>query len=93
MAYSLTAISIYRRRHFVSLNSKTTRTTSKSIILIGALWIVPILTSIIPVFLLTHLNILKIIQHESTNQCQISHTYVSTPEAIYIFYRLGKNYL
>jgi hypothetical protein len=90
MAYSLTAISIYRRRHFVNLNSQATRSTSRSFLLILALWFMPIVTSIFPAYLLTHLNILRITQHETTNECQISYTYGSTVVAIYMCYRLGR---
>ena len=93
MAYSLTAISIYRRRHFVNLNSATTRSNRQSFLLILALWIMPIITSILPAYLLTYLNVLRIAQHESTNECQISYTYGSTVVAIYMFYRLGENNL
>jgi hypothetical protein len=89
MAYSLTAISIYRRRHFVALNNQSTRSSSRSLLLIMALWIMPIITSIIPAYLLTYLNILRITQHETTNECRISYTYGSTVVAIYMFYRLG----
>jgi len=70
MAYSLTAISVYRRRHFVNLNNQATRSTSRSTLLIIALWIMPILTSIFPAYLLTRLKILRITQHETTNECQ-----------------------
>jgi len=85
MAYSLTAISIYRRRHFVNLNNRVTQTFKKSLIMISALWIMPIVTTILPAYLLVYFKILKI-----TNQCQISYTYQSNMEAIFIFYRLGK---
>src|SRR5205085_8638507 len=91
MAYSLTAISVYRRRHFINLNDQTIRSTSRSILLVIGLWTMPILTSIIPAYLLTHLNILRITQHETTNECQISYTYGSTVVAIYMCYRLGMN--
>lgn len=90
MAYSLTAISIYRRRHFVNLNNQSSRSSRRSLILILALWIMPIITSILPAYLLTYLEILRITQHESTNECQISYTYGSTVVAIYMCYRLGK---
>jgi hypothetical protein len=90
MAYSLAAISIYRRRHFVSLNNTIVKSTKRSLLTMIALWIMPIITSIIPAFLLVYFKILKIIQHETTNQCQISYTYKSNAEAIYVFYRLGK---
>ncbi|CAF2868991.1 unnamed protein product [Rotaria sp. Silwood2] len=90
MAYSLTAISIYRRRHFVNLNNQLAQSNKTNIMMIIALWIMPIITSIIPTFILAHFNILKITQHETTNQCQISYTYESNVEAVYIFYRLGK---
>jgi hypothetical protein len=90
MSYSLTAVSIYRRRHFVNLNNQLTQSNKRSIMMICALWIMPIITSIIPALLLVNLNILKITQHEETNQCQISYTYESNFEAIYVFYRLGK---
>ncbi|CAF3699646.1 unnamed protein product [Rotaria sp. Silwood1] len=93
MAYSLTAISIYRRRHFVNLNMQLTQSNKTYIIMMIALWIMPIITSVIPTFLLAHFNILKITQHEITNQCQISYTYKSNVEAIYIFYRLGNIFL
>lgn len=93
MAYSLTAISIYRRRHFVNLNSSTTRSPGRSFLLILFLWIMPILTSILPAYLLTRWNILRITQHETTNECQISYTYGSTVVAIYMCYRLGKKTL
>ncbi|CAF3382989.1 unnamed protein product [Rotaria socialis] len=93
MAYSLTAISIYRRRHFVNLNSQVARSNMRSILLMIALWILPILTSIIPTFLLAYFKILKVTQHETTNQCQISYTYESSVEAVYIFYRLGNIFL
>jgi len=89
MAYSLTAISVYRRRHFVALNNQSTRSSSRSLLLIMTLWIMPIITSIIPAYLLTYLNILRITQHETTNECQISYTYGSTVVGIYMFYRLG----
>ncbi|CAF0836482.1 unnamed protein product [Adineta steineri] len=92
MAYSLTAISVYRRRHFVNLNSQSAISTGRSFILIIALWIMPIITSIMPAYLLTHLNILRITQHEITNECQISYT-GSTAVAIYISYRLGNIFL
>ena len=39
---------------------------------------------------LKYFDILKITQRETTNQCQISYTYGSNIEAIYICYRLGK---
>jgi hypothetical protein len=91
MAYSLTAISVYRRRHFVNLNNQTARSSSRSTFLIIALWIMPIITSIIPAYLLTHLKILSITQHETTNECQISYTYGSTIVGIYMFYRLGRS--
>jgi hypothetical protein len=91
MAYSLTAISVYRRRHFVNLNSQTTRSTNRSILLIIALWTMPIITSIIPAYLLTHFKILQITQHRITNECQISYTYGTTVVAIYMCYRLGMN--
>jgi hypothetical protein len=90
MAYSLTAISIYRRRHFLNLHHQIAQSTQRIIITISALWIIPIITSIMPAFLLVHFNILNITQHETTNQCQISYAYESNVEAIYIFYRLGK---
>ena len=90
MAYSLTAISIYRRRHFANLNSQSTRSTTRSLFFVLALWIMPVITSIIPAYLLTQLNILRITQHEITNECQISYTYGSTVVAIYMCYRLGK---
>jgi len=90
MAYSLTAVSIYRRRHFVNLNNQIEQSITTSIFMISSLWIMPVITSILPTFLLVYLNILKITQHETTNQCQISYTYESNLEAIYIFYRLGK---
>ncbi|CAF3591511.1 unnamed protein product [Rotaria sordida] len=93
MAYSLTAISIYRRRHFVNLHNETARSTKRSLFLIIALWIMPIITSIIPAYLLISLKILRIIQHEATNQCQISYTYGSTVVAIYMCYRLGNIFL
>ncbi|CAF1202810.1 unnamed protein product [Rotaria sordida] len=93
MAYSLTAISIYRRRHFVNLNNQLVRSNKTNIIMIITLWIMPIITSIIPTFLLVYFNILKITQHETTNQCQISYIYESNVEAIYIFYRLGNIFL
>jgi hypothetical protein len=89
MAYSLAAISIYRRRHFVNLNNQTTRSTRRSLTLVLILWIMPIITSIIPAYLLTYNNILRITQHEITNECQISYTYGSTIVAIYMCYRLG----
>jgi hypothetical protein len=89
MAYSLTAISIYRRRHFANFNNKIGQSNKRVIIKISALWIMPIITSVIPALLLVNLNILKITQYETTNQCQISYTYQSNIEAIYIFYRLG----
>ena len=60
MAYSLTAISIYRRRHFANLNSQSTRSTTRSLFFVLALWIMPVITSIIPAYLLTQLNILRI---------------------------------
>ena len=91
MAYSLTAISIYHRRHFSNFNSQLTQSNEKSIMMIIVLWIIPIVTSIIPAYLLVHLNILKITHHQTTNQCQILYTYKSNIEAIYILYRLGKN--
>jgi hypothetical protein len=91
MAYSLTAISVYRRRHFVNLNNQTTQSTRRSVLLIITLWIVPIITSIIPAYLLTHFHILTITHHESTNECEISYTYGSTVVAIYMCYRLGMN--
>lgn len=90
MAYSLTAISIYRRRHFVNLNRRITRSFKGNIFMISALWIMPIITAILPSVLLVYWNILRITHHETTNQCQISYTYQSNLEAIYIFYRLGK---
>lgn len=90
MAYSLTAISVYRRRHFVNLNNQTTRSTKRSFLLVVILWIIPIITSILPAYLLTHANILRITQHETTNECQISYTYGSTVVAIYMCYRLGR---
>jgi hypothetical protein len=89
MAYSLTAISVYRRRHFVNLNNQTTRSTKRSLVLVLILWIMPIITSIIPAYLLTYNNILRITQHEITNECQISYPYGSTIVAIYMCYRLG----
>jgi hypothetical protein len=91
MAYSLTAISIYRRRHFVNLTSRATQTFKKSFLMICALWIMPIVTIILPALLLVYFKILKITNHETTNQCQFSLTYQSNMEAIFIFYRLGKN--
>ncbi|CAF3404862.1 unnamed protein product [Rotaria sp. Silwood1] len=93
MAYSLTAISIYRRGHFVNLNNEATRSTKRSMLLIIALWIMPIITSIIPAYLLISLKILQIKQHEATNECQISYTYGSTVVAIYMCYRLGNIFL
>ncbi|CAF4025479.1 unnamed protein product, partial [Rotaria sp. Silwood1] len=57
------------------------------------LWMLPIITSVFPTFLLVYLNILKITQHETTNQCQISYTYESNMQAMYIFYRLGNVFL
>ena len=90
MAYSLTAISIYRRRHFVNLNSQAVRSTRRSFLLIAALWIMPVITSIFPAYLLTRMNILRITQHETTNECQISYTYGSTVVALYMCYRLGR---
>ncbi|CAF2397925.1 unnamed protein product [Rotaria sp. Silwood2] len=89
MAYSLTTISIYRRRHFVNLHNEAARSTKRSMLLIIALWIMPIITSIIPAYLLISLKILQITQHEATNECQISYTYGSTVVAIYMCYRLG----
>ncbi|UJR21640.1 hypothetical protein I4U23_024717 [Adineta vaga] len=89
MSYSLTAISIYRRRHFVNLNNQAERSNSRSAFMISSLWIMPMITLIFPTFVLVYLNILKITQHETTNQCQISYTYESNMEALYIFYRLG----
>ena len=89
MAYSLTAISIYRRRHFVNLNRRISRSFKGNILMISALWIMPIITAILPSFVLVYWNILRITHHETTNQCQISYTYESNLEAIYIFYRLG----
>jgi hypothetical protein len=93
MAYSLTAISVYRRRHFVNLNNQTSRSTSRSLLLIIALWVMPLITSIMPAYILTYLNILRIVQHEATNECQMSYTYGSTVVAIYMSYRLGRNSL
>ncbi|CAF1013588.1 unnamed protein product [Adineta ricciae] len=93
MAYSLTAISIYRRRHFANLNNQSTRSTTRSLFFVLALWIMPVITSIIPAYLLTQLNILRITQHEITNECQISYTYGSTVVAIYMCYRLGNIFL
>jgi hypothetical protein len=93
MAYSLTAISVYRRRHFVNLNNQTSRSTSRSSLLIIALWVMPLITSIMPAYILTYLNILRIVQHEATNECQMSYTYGSTVVAIYMSYRLGRNSL
>lgn len=90
MAYSLTAISIYRRRHFLNLHNQTTRSTRRSLFFIIALWIMPIITSIIPAYLLMYLKILRITQHEATNECRISYTYGSTVVAIYMCYRLGR---
>ena len=90
MAYSLTAISVYRRRHFVNLNNQATRSTRRSLLLVVILWIIPIITSILPAYLLTNANILRITQHETTNECQISYTYGSTVVAIYMCYRLGR---
>lgn len=90
MAYSLTSISIYRRRHFVNLNNRKIQSNIRSFIMVSALWIMPIFTSIIPAYLLVYSNILRITQHETTNQCQISYTYESNIQAIYIVYRLGK---
>ena len=90
MAYSLTAVSIYRRRHFVNLNNRVAQSNFKICLMISTLWIIPLITSILPTFLLVYLKILKITQHEKTNQCQISYTYESNIEAIYICYRLGK---
>ena len=89
MAYSLAAISVYRRRHFVNLNSQTTRSTKRSLTLVVILWIMPIITSIIPAYILTYNNVLRITQHELTNECQISYPYGSTIVAIYMCYRLG----
>ncbi|CAF4556536.1 unnamed protein product [Rotaria magnacalcarata] len=93
MAYSLTAISIYRRRHFVNLHSEATRSRRRSLFFITALWIMPIITSIVPAYLLIYLNILRITQHEATNECQISYAYGSTIAAIYMCYRLGNIFL
>ena len=90
MTYSLTAISIYRRRHFVNLNNQITRSHKRSILMILALWFMPLITAVIPSYLLVYFNILKISQHETTNQCQISYKYDSNVEALYVFYRLGK---
>lgn len=90
MAYSLTAISIYRRRHFVNLHRRVSRSFNRNILMISTLWIMPIITAILPSYLLVYCNILRITHHETTNQCQISYTYESNIEAIYIFYRLGK---
>lgn len=90
MAYSLTAISIYRRRHFVNLNRRISRSFKGNILMISALWVMPIITAIIPSYVLVYCNILQITHHETTNQCQISYTYQSNIEAIYIVYRLGK---
>ena len=90
MAYSLTAISIYRRRHFVNLNRRISRSFKGNILMISALWVMPIITAILPSYLLVYCNILRITHHETTNQCQISYTYESNIEAIYIVYRLGK---
>ncbi|CAF3803006.1 unnamed protein product [Rotaria socialis] len=93
MAYSLTAISIYRRHHFMNLHSEAARSTSRSLFFIGALWTMPIITSIVPAYLLIYLKILRITQHEATNECQISYTYGSTIAAIYMCYRLGNIFL
>ncbi|CAF1165513.1 unnamed protein product [Adineta steineri] len=93
MAYSLTAISIYRRRHFINLNKHMKQSNIISICMISSLWMLPIITSVFPTFLLVYLNILKITQHETTNQCQISYTYESNMQAMYIFYRLGNVFL
>jgi hypothetical protein len=93
MAYSLTAISFYRRRHFVNLNNQILQSNLQLFLMISALWIMPLITSTIPTFVLVHLKILKITQHETTNQCQISYKYESDLEAMYIFYRLGKCFL
>ncbi|CAF1304362.1 unnamed protein product [Adineta ricciae] len=93
MSYSLTAISIYRRRHFVNLTSQGERSNRKSAFMISSLWLMPMITLIFPTFLLVYSNILKITQHETTNQCQISYTYESNMEALYIFYRLGNIFL
>lgn len=90
MAYSLTSISIYRRRHFVNLNNRANQSNIQSFIMISALWIMPLFTSIMPAYLLIHSNILRITQHETTNQCQILYTYESNIQAVYIIYRLGK---
>ena len=90
MAYSLAAISVYRRRHFVNWNSQAIQSTGRSFLLIGTLWFMPLITSIFPAYLLTRLNILRITQHETTNECQISYTYGSTVVAIYMCYRLGR---
>ena len=89
MAYSLTAISIYRRRHFIDLYTQTTQSTKRSILLIIPLWIMPIITSIIPLYFLTYLNILRITRHEATNECEISYAYGSIIAAIYMCYKLG----
>jgi len=93
MAYSLTAISIYRRRHFVNLNSQLVRSNIRSLFMIAALWIMPLITAVIPSYLLVYSNILKISHSKSTNQCQISYGYDSNVEALYIFYRLGTIFL
>ena len=90
MAYSLTAISIYRRRHFVNLHSQVAQSTRRSLFCIVALWLMPLFTSIFPAVLLTQKKILQITQHETTNECQISYTYNSTVVAIYMCYRLGR---
>jgi len=92
MAYSLTAISVYRRRHFMNLNSQTNRSTGENLFLVLILWILPIITSIIPAYLLAYFNIIQIIQHETTNECQLYFS-GSIRVAIYMCYRLGNIFL
>ncbi|CAF1151443.1 unnamed protein product, partial [Didymodactylos carnosus] len=88
MAYSLMAISIYRRRHFIRLDGQTRHSKRISFIMIACLWLIPLITSIIPASILTRFNIMKMFYHEHTNECQINYSYSSGVEAAYMFYRL-----